>query len=85
MKTPVTLKFAAACALADININGKSRLRHPSLIKSLDLVLLISCLMENEKYSEYSSDTHSSATHLLKLLSNILDISKIETGKSKLI
>ena len=40
--------------------------------------------MENEKYSEYSSDTHSSATHMLKLLSNILDILKIESGKSEI-
>ena len=73
------------CALADTDINGKSRLRRPSFIKSVNLVSLVSGLTVNEKYSEYSSDTHSSATHLLKLLSNILDISKIETGKSKLI
>jgi hypothetical protein len=30
--------------------------------------------MESVKYSEYSFDMHSSATHMLELLSNILDI-----------
>ena len=70
--------------MLDTDINGNSRLRHPSFIKSVDLVSLISGLMENEKYSEYSSDTHSSATHMLKLLSNILDILKIESGKSEI-
>jgi len=76
--------FTAACVLADTDINGKSRLRHPSFIKSVNLVSLVSDLTENEKYSEYLSDTSSSATHLLKLLSNILDISKIESGKSEI-
>ena len=30
--------------------------------------------MENEKYSEYSFDIYSSATHMLELLSSVLDI-----------
>ena len=38
----------------------------------------------HEKYSEYSDDIHASATHLLTLISDILDVSKIEVGKMSL-
>jgi len=38
----------------------------------------------HEKYREYSSDIHTSATHLLTLISDILDVSKVEAGKMDL-
>lgn len=35
----------------------------------------------NEKYRSYSSDIHASGTHLLSLISDLLEVSKITAGK----
>ncbi|WP_425404252.1 PAS domain-containing sensor histidine kinase [Hwanghaeella sp.] len=40
--------------------------------------------LENEKYLEYADDIHSSANYLLELVNDLLDISYIEAGKTKL-
>ncbi|MCG8544386.1 MAG: ATP-binding protein [Alphaproteobacteria bacterium] len=40
--------------------------------------------IEPAKYREYADDIHKSAEHLLGLLNDVLDLSKIEAGKLKL-
>ncbi len=40
--------------------------------------------IENEKYTEYLGDVHLSAKHLLEIINEVLDMSKIEAGRVEL-
>src|SRR5260370_8894839 len=40
--------------------------------------------MGNQKYLEYMKDIHKSSLHLLSIINDVLDMSKIEAGKLEL-
>ena len=40
--------------------------------------------MGNPKYREYANDIHDSGTHLLNLINEVLDVSKVEAGAMKI-
>jgi len=42
-------------------------------------------VMENKKYLEYSADINNSSTHLLHVIGDILDVSKVEVGELSLV
>jgi signal transduction histidine kinase len=67
--------------------NGRQRMSHelrtpPNAIIGFSEVLSERMFGElNEKQEEYLNDIYASGTHLLSLINDILDLSKIEAGR----
>ncbi len=78
---------AADCAKSEFLANMSHELRTP-----LSAVIGFSEIIKDEtfgpvgnlKYREYAGDIHESGQHLLDLINDILDLSKIESGKDEL-
>ena len=71
---------------SEVLANMSHELRTP-----LNAIIGFSDLMQNEKfgpiperYRDYAHDIHQSGTYLLKLINEILDLSKLEAGKVEL-
>lgn len=89
------LSLRVAKDLADSANNAKSaflaNMSH-ELRTPLNAIIGFSEMMVNEsfgalgnkKYNEYISDVYMSATHLLEIINEVLDMSKIESGKTEL-
>jgi signal transduction histidine kinase len=81
MQTELELKAASEAKTMFMG-NMSHELRTP-----LNAILGFSDIMKEqtfgplgEKYADYAKDIHESGTHLLKLINELLDISRIETG-----
>jgi two-component system cell cycle sensor histidine kinase PleC len=85
-----------ACARAEAASHAKSRflanMSH-ELRTPLNAILGFSEMIKDEvlgpngnpNYRSYAADIHSSGTHLLKLINEVLDLSRIESGRYELV
>ena len=77
---------AASQAKSEFLANMSHELRTPlnHIIGFTELVMSRHCGDLNEKQEEYLNDVHGSSHHLLSLINDILDLSKVEAGKLEL-
>ena len=86
MKVAKELAEKASKAKSEFLANMSHELRTPlnHIIGFTDLVLNNKCGELNEVQSEYLTDVRESSYHLLSLINEILDLSKVEAGKLEL-
>jgi len=78
---------AANRAKTEFLANMSHELRTPlNAIMGFSEIMSIEAMgpMSNPKYKEYAADIHESSRHLLDLISDLLDVAKIEAGKLEL-
>lgn len=66
--------------------NMSHELRTPlnAIIGFSEIIMSQALGPHNERYPEYAGDIHSSGTHLLTLINEILDVAKIEAGRMEI-
>lgn len=77
----------ASVAKSNFLSNMSHELRTPlNAIIGFSETMLMQILgpMKNDKYLDYAADIHASANHLRGLIDNVLDLSKVESGKDSL-
>ncbi len=77
---------SASRAKSDFLANMSHELRTPlnAIIGFAEIIKSRSFGTASERYSEYAGDIHNSGTHLLALINDILNLSKLEAGKFQL-
>jgi signal transduction histidine kinase len=77
---------SASRAKSDFLANMSHELRTPlnAIIGFAEIIKSRSFGAASERYSEYAGDIHNSGTHLLALINDILNLSKLEAGKFQL-
>ena len=87
LKSALEQAFAASEAKSAFLANMSHELRTPlnAIIGFSDLILAAPLgPIGNPRYREYINDIHNSGSHLLKLINNILDLSRLDAGKGDL-
>ena len=77
---------SASRAKSEFLANMSHELRTPlnAIIGFAEIIKSRSFGSASERYSEYAGDIYNSGTHLLALINDILNLSKLEAGKFQL-
>src|SRR3546814_6746873 len=72
------------CCLACVFFSSRRRHTRGALVTGVQTCALPICPVSPPRYREYAADILSSGEHLLAIIGDILDLSKVEAGKFEL-